>query len=92
MSKRLYLDHENAKYMESLLRKVPNIVIDESQRDINMVFFDVLDERKPGLKDYMFENGVKILDFEEYFRFVTHYDVTREEIEKAVNLVIKYFS
>lgn len=91
MSKRLSIDHENARYMESLLREVPGVVIDETQRDINMVFFNIDDERKFGLADYLYENGVKILDFEGCFRFVTHYDVSKEEIKKAVNLVKNYF-
>jgi len=92
MSKRLYVDHENAAYMETLLRKIPNIKIDENQRDINMVFFDIDDERKYQLDQYLFKNGVKILPYEGAFRFVTHYDITREEIEKAVNLVKEFFS
>lgn len=92
MSKRLQEDHDNAKYMEELLRKVPNIIIDESERDINMVFFDVLDDRKYGLDEYMFNNGVKILGYENGFRFVTHYDLKKEDIKKAIDLVINYFN
>jgi threonine aldolase len=92
MSKRLHIDHENAAYMEELLREIPGIEIDETQRDINMVFFTTDDERKNGLSKYLFENGVKILDFEGFFRFVTHYDITKEEIKKAIDLVKKYFA
>jgi threonine aldolase len=91
MSKRLIEDHKNAAYMEDILRKIPNIVIDERQRDINMVFFDIDDERKFDLLDYLFKNGVKILDYEDGFRFVAHNDLNREDIKKAIKMVEKYF-
>ncbi|MDD3129245.1 MAG: low-specificity L-threonine aldolase [Candidatus Izemoplasmatales bacterium] len=92
MSKRLYLDHENARYMEKLLREIPGIVIDETQLDINMVFFDIDDDRKYGLDSYLYEKGVKILPYEGSFRFVTHYDINRDEIKSAIDLVKQYFS
>lgn len=92
MSKRLYIDHDNARYMEKLLKEIPGIIIDENQRDINMVFFDIDDERKYQLDSYLFKNGVKILPYEGAFRFVTHFDVTREEIKEAIELVKTYFS
>ena len=92
MSKRLYIDHDNARYMEELLREIPGIKIDENQRDINMVFFDIDDERKYQLDSYLFKKGVKILPYEGAFRFVTHFDVTKEEIKEAIELVKTYFS
>lgn len=92
MSKRLYIDHDNARYMEELLKEIPGIKIDENQRDINMVFFDIDDERKYQLDSYLFKNGVKILPYEGAFRFVTHFDVTKEEIKEAIELVKTYFS
>jgi threonine aldolase len=57
-----------------------------------MVFFDIDDDRKYELDSYLLEKGVKILPYEGAFRFVTHYDVTREEIKKAVDLVRGYFA
>lgn len=92
MSLRLKTDHENARYMESLLRQIPGITIDESQRDINMVFFDSDDLRKLGLGTFLAEHGVKTLGYENGFRFVTHYDVDREDIKTAIDLVRAYFS
>ncbi len=92
MSKRLSIDHENAAYMETLLREIPGVTIDETQRDINMVFFDIEDERKYHLHEYLLENGVKILEYEGAFRFVTHFDVNKEEIKKAIDFVKEFFS
>ncbi|MDD4184395.1 MAG: low-specificity L-threonine aldolase [Candidatus Izemoplasmatales bacterium] len=92
MSLRLEEDHENARYLATLLRKIPGIVIDESQRDINMVFFDIADERKHYLDRFLYQNGVKILPYEGVFRFVTHNDIDRNDIETAVKLVDDYFN
>ena len=92
MSKRLYIDHENAKYMEKLFDEIPNIKIDKTQRDINMIFFDIDDDRKYDLHKYMYENGVKIIEYEGVFRFVTHYDVDRSDIKKVADLLKKFFS
>lgn len=94
MSKRLIIDHQNARFMESLLKEVKGIQIDETQRDINMVFFDVdcEEEKKFALEDFLFQKGVKILGYEGAFRFVTHVDLTREDIEIAVGYVKEYFA
>ena len=92
MSKRLYEDHENAQYMETLLKEIEGIKIDQTQRDINMIFFDIDDERKYDLPGFMYEKGIKITPYEGAFRFVTHYDVTRDEIKRAIDLVKAYFS
>ncbi len=91
MSKRLKIDHENAGYMESLLRAIPGVIINEAERDINMVFFDIDDARKYRLDEFLFEKGVKILPYEGSFRFVTHNDLNREDIAKAIDLVKEYF-
>lgn len=91
MSLRLHEDHENAAYMADLLRKISGIQIDESQRDINMVFFDIDDDRKFDLHVFMGEQGVKILEYEHGFRFVAHYDVAKNEIKKAIGLVKQFF-
>ena len=92
MSKRLYIDHENASYMEDLLKDIPGIKIDKTQRDINMVFFDIDNDKKYHLHEFLYDNGVKILPYEGAFRFVTHYDIDRNEIKEAVDLVKKFFS
>lgn len=92
MSQRLSIDHENARYMEGLLKEIPGIKIDETQTDINMVFFDIDDDKKISLDSFLLENGVKILPYEGAFRFVTHYDVSRSEIKQAIELVKRYFS
>ena len=91
MTKRLHIDHENAAFMESLLEEIPGIVIDQRQRDINMVFFDIEDDRKFGLESYLLDKGVKILEYEDGFRFVAHKDLSQKDIEIAIGLVKEFF-
>jgi len=91
MSKRLSEDHINAEYMADLLREIPGIEIDERQRDINMVFFDIDDDRKHKLVEFLYQKGVKILDYEDGFRFVAHNDLNQKDIKEAINLVKEYF-
>lgn len=91
MSLRLKEDHENARYLASLLNKIQGIKIDESQSAINMVFFDIDDDRKHHLDRFLFDHGVKILPYEGVFRFVTHNDLDREQIRKAAQLVGEFF-
>jgi len=92
MTKRLHIDHENAAYLEKKLRSVKGIVIDETQRDINMVFFDIDDERKVKLDEFLFSKGVKILPYEGIFRFVTHKDVDKADLDVVVELLRGYFA
>jgi threonine aldolase len=92
MPARLHIDHENAAYLDRLLSAVPGVVVNRAERDINMVFWDIDDARKDGLESFLFQNGVKILPYEGYFRFVTHLDVNRRDLEKVVGLIRAYFA
>lgn len=92
MSERLAEDHALADQMASLLEEIPGVTIDETRRDINMVFFDVDDPRKHRLRDYLWEHGVKINPHEGVFRFVTHHDVSRTDIEEAIGHVRDFFT
>lgn len=92
MSKRLEEDHENAKILAAGLSEIPGLVINESQRDINLIFFDIDDPRKEGLFDHLMKNGVKTLPWEPGgFRFVTHNGVSREDVRTVIRLMKEYF-
>ncbi|MFA5289982.1 MAG: GntG family PLP-dependent aldolase [Candidatus Izemoplasmatales bacterium] len=91
MSQRLHEDHLLASRMASLLSEIPGIIIDETQRDINMVFFDIDDPRKYELDRYLLKHGVKILPYEGVFRFVTHHGLNEADIKTAIALVGQYF-
>lgn len=91
-SKRLREDHDNATYMAELLETIPGVTIDETQRDINMVFFDIKNPKKHDLKDYLYDHGIKINGYEGSFRFATHHDLSREDIDTAFDRIKIFFS
>jgi threonine aldolase len=88
MTKRLKVDHDNAKYMAKKLSELKGVEVDLDSVQINMVFFRV--DRPAAvidsLPDRMFEKGVKI-NGEELgeFRFVTSNDVSKEDIDYVLS-------
>ena len=88
MTKRLGVDHDNARYLAEQLVKIPEISLDLDKVHINLVFFSI---NKPGLDDDAFvkgmlERGVKINGVEGgLYRFVTHNGIGREDLDAAVS-------
>lgn len=88
MAARLHVDHENAEYMARKLSEVKGINVDFSRRDINMVFFTIEEGLVEDnvLVDSFLDAGIKINGIEDgEYRFVTNNDVTKEDIDFAVN-------
>lgn len=89
MTRRLQEDHANAKYMAEKLSKVVGVDVDIQSIKINMVFFklDRSAELMEQLPEKMLEKGVKINGCEQgLFRFVTSNDISREDIDYAVDI------
>ena len=87
MTGRLREDHDNAKYMAERLAQIDGVHCDPSQVEINMVFFtiDRPQSLRDGLQAAMREKGIKISPEDQgHFRFVTNHDVTRQDIDKAM--------
>lgn len=88
MTRRLKEDHDNAKYMAEKLNALNGVEVDLDSVQINMVFFRV--DRPASviesLPEKMLDRGIKI-NGEELgeFRFVTSNDVSRDDIEYAVD-------
>ncbi len=89
MPKRLLEDHANADYLAKKLEEVAGVSVLSERRDINMVFFtidqdnDTLEQLPALLK----EEGILINGQEKNgeWRWVTHKDVNREDIDRAVS-------
>ena len=90
MTKRLHEDHENARYLAENLSKTPHVAIDTDGVHINMVFFSIT---KPSFDHAAFaarllEKGIKINPAEGgAYRFVTHNDICRGDIEYVLGVV-----
>ena len=87
--RRLHEDHANAERLAHGLAKLPGIRIDPERVVTNIIIFDVsetgmaADEICARLK----ERGVLASGFGSAIRMVTHYDVSRENIETALREV-----
>jgi threonine aldolase len=93
MTSRLGEDHENARLLGEALAEIPGIRVDREKIRINMVFWNA---PVPGFNDaafraFMEERRIKIGGGPEY-RFVTHHDVSREDIVAAVAAVRDYIN
>jgi threonine aldolase len=92
MSKRLHIDHDNAQYLASKIETIAGFKVDYAERDINIVFFDTEDERKYDLESFLLSKGVKILPYEHPFRFVTHHNIDKKDIDYVIELMREFFS
>ncbi len=90
MSKRLYIDHDNCKYLCEKLQTIKYVTLDPKSVEINMVFFKITDESfdHKGFVSYMLKNNVKINEEEAgEYRYVTHNGITRENIDYVIDLM-----
>ncbi len=84
MPERLHEDHENARYMASLLADIPGIRLDLDAVEINMVFFKIDREESflEAIPERMKAKGVLTGGYEcGEFRFVTNHGVSRRDVE-----------
>ncbi|MFZ0638116.1 MAG: GntG family PLP-dependent aldolase [Candidatus Acidiferrales bacterium] len=85
--KTLHRDHENAKYLAEGLAKIPGISIDPKKVVTNILIFDVRQTGKTGAEisaDLKKRNVLANATDKYLVRMVTHYDVDRAKIERAI--------
>jgi threonine aldolase len=97
---RLEDDHKNAKYLASCLQDTDIFEIDKNRLDINMVFAK-FKSGKDAIKSFnedrfisfLLDNKIKInpMHGAEY-RFVTHYYISRRNIDYFVEAITNYFN
>ena len=90
MTKRLEIDHENAKYLADKLHQIKEIEVDYTSLDINMVFIkSTIDFVQ--LSHYLYEKGIIITGSKgKRTRIAVHNDITRTDIDKLVDLIKEY--
>lgn len=94
MRHRLQEDHENARYFGEELHKIPGITVKLDEIKINMIFFTVEKEGfdEADFLEYLKAQGILINGSDEdVFRFVTHYYITKERIDKVLLVIREYF-
>lgn len=95
MTKRIYEDHENAKYLSKKLEEINGITIDNDNLDINMVFFNLPESIIPNfvLAERLFNTGIKINSSNDgNYRFVTHNDIKIKDIDYLIDEMKKIIS
>jgi threonine aldolase len=91
MRGRLAEDHENARFLGDRLAEIQGIRVNRERIRINMVFWE---PEIPGFDGeafvrFMLKRGIKISGGPEY-RFVTHNDVSREDIGAVISALRDY--
>ena len=83
MTKRLHIDHENAKALAGSLDAIDGIAVDKTKLDINLIFFNI---HKNGFDHSSFASkmlaaGIKINNGNKgAYRFATHNDINAQDI------------
>jgi threonine aldolase len=82
---RLAVDHENAQVLARGLASLPGVEIDPSTVETNIVILSVADA--PGLVERLADR-VELQAFDAHrVRAVTHLDVSREDVDRALGMV-----
>ncbi|HEY0318438.1 MAG TPA: GntG family PLP-dependent aldolase [Solirubrobacterales bacterium] len=84
---RLAEDHENARLLAEGLAELPGVSIDPATVETNIVIFDVPDPA--GFVGKLAAQGVEMSLLDSRVRAVTHLDVDREGIERALRAAEK---
>ncbi len=90
MVDRLQEDHENARYLAENLAEIPGLVVDPATVQTNMVMCDVV---KPGLSAEELSRRLRERQVlvnangPSRLRFVTHKDVSRADIARALEII-----
>jgi len=84
--KSLPVDHENAKRLAEGAANLKGVSIDAERVQTNIVIFDVSETGKTSAEicAVLKENEILAIPFGKAIRMVTHYDVSREDIEKTL--------
>lgn len=88
MVERLAEDHENARLLAAGLAALPGIVLDPASVQTNIVAFDLEGWEPQDFLAALKEAGVLAVPFGPHrIRMVTHNDVTREDVEAALERI-----
>jgi threonine aldolase len=88
MVERLAQDHENARLLAEGLSIVPGIRLDAESVQTNIVAFELEGWESPDFLAALKEVGVLAVPFGPHrIRMVTHNDVSREDVEKALERI-----
>ena len=91
MVDRLAEDHSNARRLAEGLSQVPGIDIDPESLPTNLVFFNVTTGSPAEIAHKLNKLGVKGGSPNRNWRFVTHYGITSDDVDYALEVVDSVF-
>ena len=95
MRSRLKEDHANAKHLANGLHSLHGIELNTDFVPTNIIFFNFNhpDISSEELVNYMKSNGILFSDYnEKHCRLVLHYGISRDDIEKVIDVFNKLLS
>jgi threonine aldolase len=89
--KTLHLDHDNARRLAEGVANLKGVTIDPAKVVTNIVIFDVSNSgiSAGNICAKLKEHGILASPFGNAIRMVTHYDVSREDIETTILVLEK---
>ena len=90
MRTRLWEDHENARMLAAVLAEIPELEVDPELVETNMVVVrtDALGVGADDIAAALAAHGVGVAVYgPAMLRFVTHHDVSRDEVKRAAGIV-----
>ena len=85
-------DHKNAKLLAEGIAQINGLTIDEKKVQTNIIYFGLNSPKLTGsqLVSKMEDRGIKFFETSSNrFRLVTHYGITRDDIEKTLEVLDK---
>jgi threonine aldolase len=85
-------DHKNAKLLAEGIAQINGLTIDEKKVQTNIIYFGLNSPKLTGsqLVSKMDNRGIKFFEISSNrFRLVTHYGITRDDIEKTLEVLDK---
>ncbi|HIN19725.1 MAG TPA: low-specificity L-threonine aldolase [Candidatus Marinimicrobia bacterium] len=85
-------DHKNAKLLAEGIAQINGLTIDEKKVQTNIIYFGLNSPKLTGsqLVSKMDNRGIKFFEISSNrFRLVTHYGITRDDIEKTLEILDK---
>lgn len=89
---RLDIDHANAQWVADQLRQIPNLQVTPSHIETNIVFFSHKSKQASLLFDQLTRIGVATNQIYDRIRVVTHCDLTKSDLSRAVELIAEVSS
>jgi threonine aldolase len=83
---RIKEDNDNAKLLAEELAKLPDVEIEPKKVDTNIVIFKIKNRNSDKFAEKLLDKGLRLSVLHDKLRAVTHLDVDREDILKAINI------